>query len=417
VRQLNTGERKPGRGSAEDGHDGEPSEENGSDPAPGEVPALVPLVEAPEQFEADLVGLAGAPEGDLVPLLADAVRRQASDLLLVPGSPPMVRIDGRLAPLGGPPLLPHAIGPLFDAHLGPRHRRLLADAGAVDLTLRLPGGEGGGWRFRANLHRQRGQLAAALRALPRRVPTLAELELPAELADLVAPTRGLVLVCGPTGAGKSTTLAALVGHLNRTRAAHVITIEDPIEYEHPGQRCLVEQVEVGTDAPSFAAALRAALRQDPDVLMVGEMRDLETIAIALTAAETGHLVLGTVHTHDVVQVVHRIVDVFPGDQQGQIRQQLALSLHAVVAQQLVPRCDRAGRVPAIEVLTATYAVRNHIRSQQPHKLHNEVTLGKRHGMVSLEESLVRLVRAGVVAEEEARMRSSRPEELASLLRM
>jgi twitching motility protein PilT len=407
VRVLNTDQPGGGPTGGEPGGDGvslAPAAAEGD-----EAPRLLPIA-------ADGDAAPGI-DGVLDPLLAEAVRRQASDLLLVPGSPPIVRVDGRLLPLGGPPLLPQSVATLFQPHLGPRHRRLLAEAGAVDLTLRLAADAGTGWRFRVNLHRQRGQVAAALRALPRRVPTLAELELPADLVELVAPTRGLVLVCGPTGAGKSTTLAALIGHLNRTRAAHVITIEDPVEYEHTGERCLIEQVEVGVDAPSFAAALRAALRQDPDVLLVGEMRDLETIAIALTAAETGHLVLATVHTHDVVQVVHRIVDVFPADQQAQIRQQLALSLHAVVAQQLVPRRDRPGRVPAIEILTATYAVRNHIRGQQSQKLHNEVTLGKRHGMVSLEESLARLVRSGVVEEEEARIRSSRPEELASLLRM
>lgn len=360
-------------------------------------------------------------------LLGEAVRRGASDLLLVPGSPPTVRVDGRLVALPSTVVGAGAVEELLEPHLGARQRRALREDGTVDFTLRLDGvdaGSGagasasgeGGWRFRVNLHRQRATLAAALRALPRRVPTLEELNLPATLVDLVTPTRGLVLVCGPTGAGKSSTLAALVGHLNRTRAAHVITIEDPIEYEHTSQKCLVEQVEVGTDAPSFAAALRAGLRQDPDVILVGEMRDLETVATALTAAETGHLILATLHTNDVVQAVHRIVDVFPGDQQSQIRQQLALSLHAIVAQQLVPRRDRAGRVPAVEVLTATYAVRNHIRNQHLQRLYNEVTLGKRHGMVSLEESLVRLVRAQIVDVEEARIRSAHVDELESLLR-
>jgi twitching motility protein PilT len=349
-------------------------------------------------------------------LLAETVGRGASDLLLVPGSAPTVRVDGRLEPLPSPVLLPDAVGALLEPYLAGRHRQALREAGSADLTLRRGGPGGAGWRFRVNLHRQRGGLAAAVRALPRRVPTLAELDLPGGLADLVAGMRGLVLVCGPAGAGKSTTVAALVGHLNRTRAAHVVTIEDPVEYEHESERCLVEHVEVGSDAPSFAAALRAALRQDPEVLVVGEMRDLETVAIALTAAETGHLVLATLHTHDAVQAVHRIVDVFPADQQAQIRQQLSISLHAVVAQQLVPRRDRPGRVPAVELLTATYAVRNHIRNQQPHRLYNEVTLGKRHGMVSLEESLANLVRAGTIAEEAARIRCSRPEELDSLLR-
>jgi twitching motility protein PilT len=382
-----------------------------------ESPARPPLAVAPTPT---------VHGGDpLEALLAELVRRGGSDLLLVPGSPPAVRVDGRLVSLPSGAVAAAAVEELLEPHLGARQRRALRDDGTVDFTLRLDafdgrdgagGGGEGGWRFRVNLHRQRGVLAAALRALPRRVPTLEELNLPATLTELVAPTRGLVLVCGPTGAGKSSTLAALVGHLNRTRAAHVITIEDPIEYEHTSRQCLVEQVEVGTDAPSFAAALRAGLRQDPDVILVGEMRDLETVATALTAAETGHLILATLHTNDVVQAVHRIVDVFPGDQQSQIRQQLALSLHAIVAQQLVPRRDRAGRVPAVEVLTATYAVRNHIRNQHLQRLYNEVTLGKRHGMVSLEDSLARLVRAGIVDVDEARIRSAHPEELESLLR-
>jgi twitching motility protein PilT len=395
------------------------------------VPRLEPLPVEPDEDVGwpaaakpvvDPSPTAGASGGDdpLEGLLAEAVRRGASDLLLVPGSPPSVRVDGRLGPLAGVPLAPDALEGLFAPHLSDRQRHALHDEGTIDLTLRFGTRAGGdereGWRFRVNLHRQRGVLAAALRALPRRIPTLEDLNLPASLADLVAPSRGLVLVCGPTGAGKSSTLAALVGHLNRTRAAHVITIEDPIEYEHASRLCLVEQVEVGIDAPSFAAALRAGLRQDPDVILVGEMRDLETVATALTAAETGHLILATLHTNDVVQAVHRIVDVFPAEQQAQIRHQLALCLHAIVAQQLLPRRDRPGRVPVVEVLTGTYAVRNHIRNQHLHRLYNEVTLGKRHGMSSFEESLTRLVRAGVITTEEARIRSTHPEELESLLR-
>ena len=271
-----------------------------------------------------------------------------------------------------------------------------------------------GWRFRVNLHRQRGTLAVAARALPRSVPTLAELGLPPGFADLVAPSRGLVLVCGPTGSGKTTTLAALVAELNRRRACHVITVEDPIEYEHPSQLALVEQLEVRRDPPSFAAALRSAMRQDPDVIMVGEMREPETIATVITAAETGHLVLSTLHTNDVVQAVHRIVDIFPPGQQSQIRQQLALALHAIVGQQLVPRLD-GGRAVAVELLLGTYPVRHHIRSEQLQKLYNEITLGKRIGMVSFEESLARLVRERVISPEEARIRSTRPEELESHL--
>jgi twitching motility protein PilT len=359
-------------------------------------------------------------EGDsLEALLTEMTRRQASDLHLVPGAPPAIRVDGRLTLLAAPPLDPELVWQTFLPHLGPRAHAQLAEQGATDLTLRLGPGSTAvarGYRFRVNLHRQRGRVAAAVRALPTRIPTLEELHLPPTLADLVTPSRGLVLVCGPTGSGKSSTLAALVDVINRGRAAHVITVEDPLEYEHVNQRAVVEHVEIGSDAPSFAAALRAALRQDPDVLLVGEMRDLETIATAVTAAETGHLVLATLHTHDVAQAMHRIVDVFPSAQQGQIRQQLALSLHAVIAQQLVPRRDRPGRVPALEVLLASYAVRSHIRSGQLHRVHQEVTLGKRHGMVSLEESLARLVRGGTIEVDEARVRATRPDELESLLR-
>jgi len=224
-------------------------------------------------------------------------------------------------------------------------------------------------------------------------------------------------VCGPTGSGKSTTLAALVGEINRNDARHVITIEDPIEYEHRNAKSIIEQIEVGRDAPSFAAALRASLRQDPDVILVGEMRDLETVATALTAAETGHLILSTLHTSDVASAIHRIVDVFPSAQQTQIKQQLALSLNAIVVQQLIPRSDGSASVVAVEVLHATYAVRNQIRNDKLQNLAQEITLGKRQGMMTIEESLVRLVQDGLITLEEARVRASRPDELESLMRV
>ncbi|HUK14571.1 MAG TPA: PilT/PilU family type 4a pilus ATPase [Thermoanaerobaculaceae bacterium] len=353
-------------------------------------------------------------------ILAVAVRREANDLLLVPGSPPVLRVAGRLVAVDAPPLEEESIRQLFAPHVGGNAARTLQAHGAIDFSLRLassrPEGGGRAHRFRVNLHRQRGGLAAAIRLLPSEVPTLAALGLPATLAELVRPTRGLVLVCGPTGAGKSTTLAALVGEINRARTCHVVTIEEPVEYEHPNLRSLVEQVEVGADAPSFAAALRAALRQDPDVLLVGEMRDLETISIALTAAETGHLVLSTLHTSDAAQAVHRVVDVFPAAQQEQVRQQLALALNAVVCQQLIPRADGAGNVPAVEVLIATLAVRQHIRKDRVQNLRNEITLGKKAGMIALEESLARLVRAGAITLEEAQVRASQPDALETLLK-
>lgn len=359
-------------------------------------------------------------EGDpLRRLLGALVQQGASDLLLVSGLAPTARIDGDLVPIEGfetPD--PEALSALFRPHLSERAQGELDRVGSADFTLRLVTGssESRGWRFRVNLHRQRGQPAAAIRVLPRTIPTLKELNLPPDLGELVRSSRGLVLVCGPTGSGKSSTLAALVGVLNRSFRRHLILIEDPVEYDHRSDRSLVEQIEVGRDTRSFADALRSSLRQDPDVILVGEMRDLETVRSALTAAETGHLVLSTLHTHDSAQAIHRIVDVFPPGDREQIRHQLSLSLHAIVSQQLVPRSDRKGRLPAIELLRATHAVRHLIRNDQLQKLHNEITLSKRHGMISLEESLAGLVRQGAIELEEARARSARPDELDSLLR-
>ncbi|HEY7216030.1 MAG TPA: ATPase, T2SS/T4P/T4SS family, partial [Thermoanaerobaculia bacterium] len=237
-------------------------------------------------------------------LLAGIVQRRASDLLLIAGLPPIFRVNGRLAKMEDvAPLEGEEVARMLQPHVGAKERKDLEERGSTDFTLRLARrdeetGAGAAWRFRVNLHRQRGEPAAALRALPTEIPTLASLNLPAILGELVKPSRGLVLVCGPTGSGKSSTLAAMVGEINRSRTSHIITIEDPIEYEHRSVRSVVEHVEVGRDARSFHEALRASLRQDPDVILVGEMRDLETVATALTAAETGHLVLSTLHTND-----------------------------------------------------------------------------------------------------------------------
>ncbi|HSP32832.1 MAG TPA: PilT/PilU family type 4a pilus ATPase, partial [Thermoanaerobaculia bacterium] len=304
--------------------------------------------------------------------------------------------------------------------IGGRVLEHITESGAVDFSLRLsrPASDDDrrAWRFRVNVHRQRGTTAAAIRALPSEIPTINQLNLPASLAELVKPTRGLVLVCGPTGSGKSTTLAALVGEINRNEARHVITIEDPIEYEHRSGKSVIEQIEVGRDAPSFASALRAAFRQDPDVILVGEMRDLETMATALTAAETGHLILSTVHTSDVAQAIHRIIDVFPPVQQTQVRHQLSLALNAIVVQHLIPKSSGNGRAVAVEVMLANNAIRNHIRNDKLQNLATEITLGKRQGMVSLEDSLARLVQQGFITTEDARIRASRPDELDSLMR-
>lgn len=367
------------------------------------------------------VAKAHVNEGDpLEKVLTEVVRRDATDLLLVAGSAPVLRVAGQLRILDAPALDEEDIRTTLAPHTSAQTWKAVQECGSADFSLRVSSsaasGERGAFRFRVNLHHQRGRLAAAIRVLPRGIPTLAALGLPGSLADLVKTTRGLVLVCGPTGAGKTSTLAALLGEINRSRTCHVVTIEEPVEYEHPNVRSIVEQVEVGTDAPSFVAALKAALRQDPDVILVGEMRDLETISIALTAAETGHLVLSTLHTSDAAQAIHRIVDVFPAVQQGQVRQQLALALNAIVCQQLIPRTDGRGRVPAVEVLVANPAVRQHIRRERVENLHNEITLGKRMGMIALEESLARLVRTGAIMLEEAQIRATNAEELESLLR-
>ncbi|MGZ8832692.1 MAG: type IV pilus twitching motility protein PilT [Thermoanaerobaculia bacterium] len=379
--------------------EGEPRDESGRASSP---PAVVPQGNALEQ------------------LLIDMAQRGASDLLIVAGAPPIFRVDGLLTKGDAAPLSDDEIHRLLAPVLAGRPAERVSSGEAVDFSLRLARStsedDRRAWRFRVNVHRQRGTTAAAIRALPTEVPTIAQLNLPALLADLVKPTRGLVLVCGPTGSGKTTTLAALVGEINRNEARHIITIEDPVEFEHRNTKSVIEQVEVGRDTASFAAALRAALRQDPDVILVGEMRDLETVSTALTAAETGHLILSTLHTSDVAQAIHRIVDVFPPAQQTQIKQQLALALNAIIVQHLIPRSGGNGRSVAVEVLLANTAVRNHIRNDKLQNLATEITLGKRQGMISLEDSLARLVQQGMISVEDARVRASRQDELESLLR-
>ena len=363
---------------------------------------------------------ASVAEGNpLEKLLIEVAQRGASDLLLVAGVAPVFRVGGRLTRTADGPLTNEEIQALLATVVTGKVREKIESDGAADFSLRLSRAatedDRRAWRFRVNVHRQRGTLAAAIRALPTEIPTLAQLRLPPTLAELVKPTRGLVLVCGPTGSGKSTTLAALVGELNRNEARHIITIEDPIEYEHRNGQSVIEQIEVGRDAPSFASALRASLRQDPDVILVGEMRDLETVATALTAAETGHLILSTLHTSDAAQAIHRIVDVFPPAQQTQVKLQLAISLNAIVVQHLLPRQDTQGRAVAVEVLLNNNAIRNHIRNDKLQQLPTEITLGRRQGMISLEDSLARLVQEGLITADDARVRSARPDELESLL--
>nr|MBA3329987.1 PilT/PilU family type 4a pilus ATPase [Actinomycetota bacterium] len=270
-------------------------------------------------------------------------------------------------------------------------------------------------RFRVNLYSQRESLAAAFRMIPATLKTLEELGMPTSLYDLTLNPRGLVLVTGPTGSGKSTTLAALIDHINSTRAEHIITIEDPIEFLHKHKRCIVNQRELGEDATSFADALRGALRQDPDVILLGEMRDLETISTALTAAETGHLVFGTLHTQSAPSTVDRVIDVFPAEQQDQIRIQLAATLVGVLTQTLLPTADGRGRAPGIELLLPDDAVRNLIRQSKVEQVYSIMQTSISRGMQTMEQSLVDLVRRGVVTKQVALQRSSRPDQLVGLL--
>lgn len=362
-----------------------------------------------------------ATPGLLEPLFRQLAESGASDLLLVPGEPPVLRLHGHLRRLQQPALTPDDLTTLFEPYLGGYRGQRLKERGSVDISLTWGGAPtslGGpkvSRRFRINLHRQRGSLAAAVRALPSEIPSLASLNLPTSLGSWVTTAQGLILLCGATGSGKSSTLAALVAEINRTRACHIVTIEDPVEYVHPPGKSVVEQLEVGRDTPSFADALRSTLRQDPDVILVGEMRDLETISAVLTAAETGHLVLSTLHSGDSTRAIYRMVDVFPPEQQAQVRHQLSQALSAIVVQHLIPRVGGVGRVPAVEILRATYPVRHHIRRQQFEKLYNEIHLGQRHGMRTLEASLASLVLAGAIEMDEARLRANHPDELETLL--
>jgi twitching motility protein PilT len=290
--------------------------------------------------------------------------------------------------------------PLLPSHA----RRQYESSGVADASLRL----------HVNLHRERGQAAAAIRVLPRHVPKLSELSLPPEIEALSSLTRGLVVVGGATGAGKTTTLAALVDEINRRDARHIITVEDPIEYEHLHASSVVEQVEIGADAADFPAALRAAVRQAPDVLVIGEMRDPESMRIALSAAETGHLVLSSLHTTDIASAIARVCDSFPNERQNTIRQELSLALTAVMTQTLVPRTS-GGRIPAVELLMIGYGARQHIRRNALQHLHQEMSLTRRQGSVTLEDSLARLVKTGQIARAEALARAAHPDELESIL--
>lgn len=345
-------------------------------------------------------------------LLSRAVEAGASDLLLVAGIPPTARIDGRLIAVDPGPLDAKSVRPLILELLDETRERRLESARTVDFCIERPGLG----RFRCNVHYQSGSAAAAIRVLPSSIPTLEQLGLPASLSRFAGLERGLVLIAGPAGCGKTTTLAALIDVINRTRSVHVVTAEDPVEFRHTHGTAIIEQMEVGQDVTSFAAALRSALRQDPDVLLVGEMRDRETTGMALTAAETGHLVFSTLHTGTVAQTLDRIIDVFPEDRREQIRAQLALALAGIVIQTLIPVREGRGRLPAVEVMFATDGIRNLIRRGANHQIHAQMALSRGSGSVTLDESLARLVRADAVDRTEAARRAVHLEEFEGYLR-
>jgi twitching motility protein PilT len=326
------------------------------------------------------------------------------------GEPPAVRVQGRVVRSGAAVLDGDDVADLVLPMLVDHAQRRFRDEGITDAALKLAGVG----RFRVNLHRERGRPAAVIRRLPATVPTLASLNLPPGAAVLSKIPRGLVIVGGATGSGKTTTLAAIVDEINRRDEKHIITIEDPVEYEHTNHKSVVQHVEIGTDAPDFPTALRSALRQAPDVLVIGEMRDPETMRIALAAGETGHLVLSTLHTTDVPSTIARMTDSFPAERQPTIRQEIAAALAAVFVQALVPAGQH--RVPAAELLIVQYGGRQHIRKNALQHLHQEITITRKHGSFTIEECLAKLVAKGIVDRSEAVLRVSHPEDFESALR-
>jgi len=343
--------------------------------------------------------------------LKQLVAGNGSDLLLVPYAPASIRVEGSLVAIGGSPLTGDEIEGAVLPALAPHAREQYQNNRIADSSYRIDGLG----RFRINLHRERGRAAATVRALPTKIPTLAELRLPPGIAALAKLRRGLVIIGGATGSGKTTTLAALVNEINQHEARHIVTIEDPIEYEHTHNLSVIEQVEIGIDAPDFPTALRAALRQAPDVIVVGEMRDPETARIALSAAETGHLVFTTLHTTDAASTVSRIADSFPQERQHTVRAEMAMALAAMLTQTLIPR-KNGGRVPAAELLMVGYGARQHIRKNALQHLGQEITITRKQGSFTLEESLAQLVFQNDLAREDAMVRALHPEDLDVMLK-
>lgn len=332
---------------------------------------------------------------NILQILRVALDSNASDLHITTGLPPIIRVNGKLTKVGENVLLPQDTEAIIDQLLTPAQKSELELKGEIDFSY----SKQGIGRFRANIYKQRNSYSVALRVVPMFIPSIDGLNLPKVLKQLSMKQRGLILVTGPTGSGKSTTLAAMVDHMNNNRTEHVITIEDPIEFLHRHNKCMVNQREIGNDSNTFANALRASLRQDPDVILVGEMRDLETISTAITAAETGHLVLSTLHTVGAAKTADRIIDVFPPHQQQQIKTQLAAVIEGIISQQIVPTADGKGRVAAFEIMMATPAVRNLIREGKTHQLQTVIETGAKYEMQTMDSNLLRLYKERVITRE------------------
>jgi twitching motility protein PilT len=349
---------------------------------------------------------------DFADVITRMTEERASDVHLSPGFPPAIRVRGRVIPVDGyAPLTPQETRDTVYSLLNDDQRKRFESRKQLDLAYAVPGVA----RFRVNCFFQRGSISAAFRRIPHEIPKLQELGLPAVLEEFTRKPRGFVLITGPTGSGKSTSLAAMIDIINRGREEHILTIEDPIEFLHTHQSCIVNQREIGADAEDFSLALKSALREDPDVILVGEMRDLETMSTALTAAETGHLVFATLHTQSTAQTVDRIIDIFPSGQQAQVRMQLSIALQGVVTQQLLPTADGSGRVVACEVLVPTPAVRNLIREGKTHQIYSAIQTSGSLGMQTMDAHLAQLVRMGRITRKLAEQRASVPEELKRLL--
>lgn len=332
---------------------------------------------------------------ELIDLIKYAIENNASDIHITVGIPPVFRIDGILKYFNNDKLSPKDVEKMANEILNEEQFKELKAKGEIDISYAKPGIS----RFRVNIYKQRGSYAIALRVIPFKIPTMEELGLPQIVKSLARLPRGLILVTGPTGSGKSTTLASIIDLINNEKNYHILTLEDPIEYLHKHNKSMINQREIGTDSSNFANALRSALRQDPDVILVGEMRDLETMSTTLTAAETGHLVLSTLHTIGAAKTIDRIIDVFPPHQQQQIRVQLASVLQAIISQQLLPKANGSGRVAAFEVMVATPAIRNLIREGKIHQIDTIIQTSKKQGMQTMDHSLLELYQKGIISKD------------------